>query len=117
VIFDWDEFMSFEGNSGPYIQYSYVRAKRVLEKTPSNSPLSRGRIEVISPLDKGGLRGVSFSSDEEINLIKLLLNYKSVLIETAEKCMPHILCKYAFDLTKAFGSFYNNVRILDEENE
>ncbi|MDR2411583.1 MAG: hypothetical protein LBD88_03225 [Candidatus Peribacteria bacterium] len=58
-----------------------------------------------------------FDTDEETDLIKLLLDYKSVLLETAEKCMPHILCKYTFDLTKSFGIFYNNIRILDEKDE
>jgi arginyl-tRNA synthetase len=47
----------------------------------------------------------------------LLLDYKSVLLETASKSMPHILCKYAYDLTKAFSSLYNNIHILNEENE
>ncbi|MDR2639770.1 MAG: hypothetical protein LBC61_00035 [Candidatus Peribacteria bacterium] len=45
VIFDWDEFMAFEGNSGPYIQYSYVRAKRILEKATSPlTPLPLGEV-------------------------------------------------------------------------
>jgi arginyl-tRNA synthetase len=50
-------------------------------------------------------------------LIKLLLDYEGVLLETSLKNMPHILCKYAYDLTKAFSSFYNNIHILNEENE
>jgi arginyl-tRNA synthetase len=47
----------------------------------------------------------------------LFLDYENVLLETAEKNMPHILCKYIYDLTKSFSTFYNNVRVLDEENE
>lgn len=99
VVFDWDEFMSFEGNSGPYIQYSYVRARKILQKNTEKI-----NFEKIW----------NFEFDEETTLVKLLLNYKNILIETASKNMPHILCNYIFELTKAFSSLYNNVNILSE---
>lgn len=100
VIFDWDEFMTFEGNSGPYIQYAYVRAIRILE----NSMEADFSKEI----------WVNFENSEEFDLIKILSNYKEVLIETSTKNAPHILCKYAYDLTKSFNSFYNSVHILNE---
>lgn len=100
VIFDWDEFMTFEGNSWPYIQYAYVRAIRILE----NSNI----------IDFSKDLKVNFEFNEEFDLIKLLSNYKEFLENTASKNMPHILCKYAFDLTKSFNSFYNSVHILNE---
>ncbi|PZM81975.1 arginine--tRNA ligase [Candidatus Gracilibacteria bacterium] len=102
VIFDWDEFMTFEGNSGPYIQYSYVRALKILERA----------IGYEFDLTELG----DFEFDEEISLLKLLADYKNILLETAEKNMPHILCAYIFELTKAFNSLYNSVNILGEEN-
>lgn len=101
VVFDWDEFMSFEGNSGPYIQYSYVRAKKILEK---------------NNFEKNTENIWNFEFDEETNLVKLLADYEKILIETAEKNMPHILCNYIFEITKAFNSFYNSVNILNTEN-
>ncbi|RAL55797.1 arginine--tRNA ligase [Candidatus Gracilibacteria bacterium GN02-872] len=101
VVFDWDEFMTFEGNSGPYIQYSYVRAKKILSKVGEKLDLKNiGR----------------FDFDEEIALVKLLSDYKNILQETAEKNMPHVLCAYVFELTKAFNSLYNSVNILGEED-
>ena len=99
VVFDWDEFMSFEGNSGPYIQYSYVRARKILQKNTEKIDFEKIW---------------NFEFDEETALVKLLLNYKNILIETALKNMPHILCNYIFELTKAFSSLYNNVNILSE---
>lgn len=102
VIFDWDEFMTFEWNSSPYIQYAYVRSIRILE----NSNISDFSKDISS----------SFETNEEIDLIKTLSTYKEVLGNTINKNMPHILCKYAYDLTKSFNSFYNNVHILNEEN-
>ncbi|RKW23900.1 arginine--tRNA ligase [Candidatus Gracilibacteria bacterium] len=101
VVFDWDEFMTFEGNSGPYIQYSYVRAKKILSKVG----------------EKLDLKNIGkFDFDEEIALVKLLSDYKNILQETAEKNMPHVLCAYVFELTKAFNSLYNSVNILGEED-
>jgi len=65
VIFDWDEFMTFEGNSAPYIQYAYVRAKQILVNNE----------KWIVNIDK---LEVSFDYDEEIDLVKELYNYKSI---------------------------------------
>lgn len=105
VIFDWDEFMSFEWNSWPYIQYSYVRARKIIEK--SSFDFSWKIFENIW----------NFEFDEEVSLVKLMLEYNSILEETAEKNMPHILCNYVFELTKAFNSLYNSVWILNEQDD
>ncbi len=102
MIFDWDEFMTFEGNSGPYIQYAYVRARRILEKY--GKEISS---EVIG----------NFETPEEVELVKILWTYKEALLKTTENNMPHNICKYAFTLTKAFSSFYNAVHILNEDDE
>lgn len=102
MIFDWDEFMTFEGNSGPYIQYAYVRARRIIENFGQELNIS---VEWI------------FSESEEVDLVKILWAYKEILEKTAEFNMPHHLCKYAFELTKSFNSFYNSVHILNEEDE
>lgn len=102
VIFDWDEFMSFEGNSWPYIQYAYVRARRILENY--NKKIWNEDIW-------------NFEFDEEIELVKILLEYNDVKNLTAERNMPHILCQYAYNLTKIFNTFYNSIHILNEEDE
>lgn len=102
MIFDWDEFMTFEGNSGPYIQYAYVRAKRILENYGQKIPYDQCWL---------------FESKEEVELVKSLQNYQIALRKTLDTHMPHHLCAYAYELTKNFNSFYNNVHILNEENE
>jgi arginyl-tRNA synthetase len=104
VVFDWDEFMSFEWNSGPYIQYSYVRAMRILENYGKK-------------LDWKSIDPDSLTNNKEFDLIKLIYNYKQVLHDTSDKNMPHILCKYIYELTKKFNSFYNNIHILNETNQ
>jgi arginyl-tRNA synthetase len=101
TIFDWDEFMSFEGNSGPYIQYAYVRSRRILEKFNWNIDIKNSW---------------TFDLKQEIDLIKKIAEYNSIVLETTKNNMPHILCKYCYELTKVFNSFYNSVHILNEEN-
>jgi arginyl-tRNA synthetase len=64
----------------------------------------------------GGQRGL-FSCSEEIELVKKIWEYNNILIETTKNNTPHILCKYSFELTKTFNTFYNNVHILNEEDE
>jgi arginyl-tRNA synthetase len=94
--------MSFEWNSGPYIQYAYVRARRILENYSKNIDL-----DIVWKFDKL----------EEIELVKMLSWYNEVLENTAKTNSPHILCKYSYELTKCFNSFYNNVHILNEKDE
>lgn len=102
MIFDWDEFMTFEWNSGPYIQYAYVRARKIL-------------VNYWQDLEKQVVW--EFTESEEVNLVKILGTYKDILQKTADSNMPHNLCKYAYDITKSFNSFYNSVHILNEEDE
>jgi len=102
VIFDWDEFVNFEWNSGPYIQYSYVRARRILENYWKQIDLKQ----------------VWFlEQSHEVELLKSILSYKDILNKTFEWYHSHILCKYTYDLTKTFNSFYNKIHILNEENQ
>lgn len=102
VIFDWDEFMTFEGNSGPYIQYAYVRAIRIIEKSWLKIPKE--------------LKW-DFENDEEIQLVKKLMVFKSLIKKSTEENTPHLICQYSYELTKTFNSFYNSVHILNEEVE
>lgn len=107
VIFDWDEFMTFEGNSWPYIQYAYVRWFKVLQKYWKD----------IWKADLNILSLANFETDEENELVKELANYKNILHKTASDYMPHILANYSYSLTKKFNAFYNNVRVLEEKDE
>lgn len=111
IIFDWDEFMTFEWNSGPYIQYAYVRAIRIIEKYNLENNIS-----FLSEEAKKIVYNTNFEFFEEIELIKVLLTYNEILEKTAKFNMPHYLCSFSYELTKAFNSFYNNVHILNEED-
>jgi len=101
VIFDWDEFMSFEWNSGPYIQYAYVRAKKILKK-------SEGTLK---------FDNLDYKTSEEKELIKHILWFENLIAEISQTYYPHTLCQYSYELTKKFSAFYNNVPILSEEDQ
>ncbi len=105
VVFDWDEFMSFEGNSGPYIQYSYVRAKNILSKAP---PLPN--IQDIDTTD------VELSPDAT-SLMSEISAWKNILEKSMQTYHPHIIAQYGYNLAKTFNAFYNNDTVLNEPNQ
>lgn len=105
MIFDWDEFMTFEWNSFPYVAYSYVRALRVAEK-------SWVSLETI----KSWKINEKFSSSEQVLLYKEISALNENLIGVSENITYHNLVWYAYNLAKSFSAFYNSVNILWEEN-
>ena len=103
-IFDWDTILNFQGETGPYIQYTYVRTKSVLEKA--------GKMPEIEEINFEKL-----TDDYSQNIIKLLYNFEDILIQVTNKEEPSILSRYLIDLAKAFSSFYNENKIITEEKE
>lgn len=99
-IFDWDEYMSFEWNSGPYIQYAYVRAKKIL----------------ISENIENNFEDLKFENPQENNLIAHIITFPNIVRELTSHYHPHILCSYVYELTKLFSWVYANVQILSEED-
>lgn len=100
VVFDWDEFMNFEGNSGPYIQYGYVRAKKIVDA---------GKLEE-------NYENLSYSLSEEKLLIQKILDFPSIIGQMQEEYFSYILCQYSYELTKLFSSFYSAAQILSEQD-
>ena len=104
-IFDWNTALNFQGETGPYIQYTYVRTKSVLEKVNNTIPnIENIKIE-------------NLTDEYSLNLIKLINNFQDVLIQVTEKSEPSILSRYLIDLSKAFSSFYNENKIIVEDKE
>lgn len=132
VVFDWDEFMTFEGNSGPYIQYAYVRAKSVLWDDKIVIPNLIGNPWNVvwekeqsvrytrfrkDDKTKNILSSASFETPEEKELIKALFEYENILIQVSRENFPHIIAGYAYELTKKFNSLYAKVPLQNEEDE
>ena len=104
VIYDINESISFEGNTGPYLMYVYARCSSLLKDGELTSQ--------DSPIVLGGK--VDLSVEE---LILSISRYRSVVLDSAVAYQPSILCNYLFNLGKAFNHFYQEVRILDAEEE
>ena len=100
-IFDWNTALNFNGETGPYIQYIYVRTKSVLEKV--------GYVPDYKDVD------VSLLNDKEsLNVISTLYNFQNVLMQVVEKNEPSLLTRYLIELAQNYSNFYNENRIVDE---
>lgn len=103
VVFDWDKILSFEGETGPYIQYSYVRINSIIEKN-----LSARKEQVDFSL---------LTADEEKNLAKKLSEFESVVEKAGEEYKPSNITRYLLDLAARFNEFYHACPVLNAENE
>ncbi|WP_194190016.1 arginine--tRNA ligase [Clostridium chrysemydis] len=103
IIFDWKEILSFEGETGPYVQYSYARGNSILEKAKG--------INLENP-DYSLL-----NSKEEFELIKSLESFKKNIHQAVEKLEPSVISRYVIEVAKAFNKFYNAHSVLNLEDE
>ena len=104
-IFDIDRFTSFEGNTGPYILYTIVRIKSILNKYHGLGKDETGA--VIEPAH----------SKSEKDLMMELAKFNAMMENAFEETAPHKICAYIYDLANAFNSFYHGTKIMAEENE
>lgn len=102
-VFDWDEVLNFDGETGPYVQYTYARAKSVLRKADfkENTEISFDNI----------------TSDEEFALVKALGNFKDVVAKAAEKYEPSLITRHLTEIAKNFNKFYNACQINVEDEK
>ena len=106
ILFDWEKVLSFEGNTGPYLQYTYVRIMSILRKMES---------ENIS-INKNGNIIFDNMQDVERELAVALLRFPQVVVKSYESYRPNVIADYLFELAKLFNNFYNSKPILKEEN-
>ena len=105
-IFDIDRFASFEGNTGPYILYTIVRIKSILEKYKAESGNAYVNLPVINT-DNGS----------QMQLMLEVAKFNEIIENAAEELAPHKICSYVYDLSNAFNRFYHETKILAEENQ
>ncbi len=104
-VFDIDRFTSFEGNTGPYILYTIVRIKSILNKyTAAGNTAEAGKIKAAA-------------NASEKALMLELTKFNAVMENAFEEIAPHKICAYIYDLANAFNKFYHETKILSEENE
>lgn len=104
-IFDVDRFTSFEGNTGPYILYTIVRIKSILNKYKENG----------NTLDDTRILGAG--SESEKALMLEAAKFGSVMETAYQELAPHKICAYIYDLANAFNRFYHETKILAEEDK
>ena len=105
-IFDIDRFTSFEGNTGPYILYTIVRIKSILNKYQAKGG------------DLSSIKNAILSADSEgaKNLMLALAKFNATIEGAYEETAPHKICAYIYELANAFNGFYHDTKILAEEN-
>lgn len=103
ILFDPKESIDFQGNTGPFIQYTYARIQSILRKSDINEVLV-------------SLSGVSLH-EKERDLLKQLEQFPEVIQNAAEQHSPALIANYTYDLVKDFNSFYQNVSILGADKE
>jgi len=103
-IFDWDTLLNFQGETGPYMQYIYVRTKSLIEKANYVPDISKVDFELLK-------------EDEAIDIIKSMYDFSNTIILAAEKNEPSIIARYLINLAQKFSTFYNNNKIIDDNKE
>jgi len=101
IIFDWQRAVEFQGDTGPYLQYSLVRANNILKKA---------RVKPSISVDFSLLK-----TSEEADLIKKLSSFKSVVEKSAEQYATHIIASYAYELTQVFNTFYERCPVAQAD--
>jgi arginyl-tRNA synthetase len=100
-VFDWEEALNLNGNSGPYLQYTFVRCKSILEKTDK----------------KINLAGIDYTyNEEELGVLREIVRFEEVLTDAAARFAPNVLCNYLFELCQNYNSFYVKHQVINAEN-
>lgn len=103
-VFDWNVALNFQGETGPYIQYTYVRTRSVLEKIGEIPELKSIKVEKLM-------------DEYSLNLIELLYNFEDTLKQVTFKNEPGILARYLIDVAKNYSIFYNENKIINEDKD
>jgi arginyl-tRNA synthetase len=101
LVFDWNQALSLEGDSGPYLQYAYVRTNSILNK-------AKFKMKVIDNYDY---------SENERSLIKKLVLFPDVVANAAANLSPNTLCSYLLELSSELNRFYTTSRVLDADSK
>jgi arginyl-tRNA synthetase len=102
IVFDWKEMLNFEGETGPYVQYTYARGKSILRKAGEAS---------------GNIDYSKITTSEEFELVKLISRFQDAILMAIDKLEPSVITRHIIEIAKAFNKFYNAHSILNAEDE
>ncbi len=100
AVFDIKKFISFEGDTGPYLLYSYARASSILEKTKNKDKF---KVPDLEP--------------KEIELVKKLSQFSDVVLDSYNSLNPSLIANYSYQLSQIFNEFYHNCKVIGSEQE
>ena len=103
-VFDWDTILNFQGETGPYIQYTFVRTNSIIEK--AGVDVKNITVNVEHMLD-----------EDSQNILKLIYIFEDILKDVTDKNEPSILSRYLINVAKAYSSFYNNNKVIVDDEE
>jgi arginyl-tRNA synthetase len=101
VNFSWEQALSFEGNTGPYLQYSYARASSIIKKAKSKNQKPK-----ISELNK-----------KEIELLIKISKFPEIVERAGQNMNPSLIANYAFELAQIFNEFYHSSKVIGSNQE
>ena len=101
IVFDWDKIVDFQGDTAPYIQYTYARAQSILRKA----------------LTKGKAKASDLKEAKEKALIKKISEFPEIADKAAQDLRPHYVANYVFDLATLFNEFYQSIPVIGSEKE
>lgn len=102
IVFDWDEILNMEGNSGPYLQYTHARIQSVLNK---------------SEIKDEPLASSSELNEKELLILRTLSRFPGIVLGAAKNYSPNLICNYLYDLASKYNTFYNKHKIIGSENK
>lgn len=102
-VFDWDQVLNFEGETGPYVQYAHARANQILEKLG---------LELSKDVDFSLL-----NEPQEVALMKSIYDVPNVILTARDKLEPSVITRHVTEIAQKFNSFYNSIHILNSEDE
>lgn len=106
VQFSWEIALNFEGNTGPYLQYSYARASSIIRKAKNfNKSNKKAKVELKN------------LSNFEINLIKKISDFPEIVERAGNQMNPSLIANYSFELAQIFNEFYHNCKVIGDKEE
>ncbi len=103
IVFTWDKALSFEGNTGPYLQYTHARINGILRK---------GQIQ-----DNDQVAQPAELTEQELAVLRKLNQFTEVVQQAASNYTPNVICNYLYELSQIFNSFYEAIPILKEDDQ
>lgn len=107
IVFNWDRMLSFEGETGPYLQYTAVRAKSILNRVGNE----------VSDIDLSKIDYSKITNEEAVNVLRQVERFQEVVISAMEKNEPSFISRYLLDLAQDFNRFYHECPIMNAEED